>query len=146
MASLNHDSELMMQHVAAVAVPNSSRFVTVKNHDGSPMVFSLGTDKRLYLIINNRDGQRILMDFGYDLLRLDKDYKVYAFDVAQDIDSTLYIILATEDQSSGSDLIVLTPFKPEEYDMAEKSTDLRLLKMAQKGKPTKTIVKSIYMV
>lgn len=145
MASLSYDSELMTQQVAAIAVPNSSRFVTVKDEIGNPMVFSLGTDQKIYLVKTNKAGKRVLIDFG-TLLRLVDSYKVYAFDVAQNVDSTLYIILATEDPTSGSDLIVLSPFKPVDYDLSEYSTDLRVLKMPQKGTPTKTAVKAIYMV
>ncbi|KAH8152802.1 uncharacterized protein LAJ45_03027 [Morchella importuna] len=86
----------------------------------------------------------ILFDPGD--LKLDQGYKAFAFDVAQDVDSTLYIILATQTPGSGSDLLVLKPFKPVEYDMAKNTTDMSHLKMKKNGKPTMPIVKSIHMV
>lgn len=140
MLTTTYDSELMVQQVAAVAVPSCSSFFTVADENCLPMVFSVGTDQKFYLIKEDVEGAHSLSDFG-SLLRLAEDYVAHSLSVTQDADSNIFIVLAIEDKSATdadpnrmpSIVKVFRPFKPEDYDLASPSTDLSSLILPQKG-------------
>ena len=152
MLSITQDSELMVQHVAAVAVPNSSVFFTVSDKDDHPMVFSVGTDNRFYIFQQDPEGHYPLSDFG-SLLGFAEDYVAHALSVTQDAESNLYVVLAIEDNSVSdsedrkpSKIIVLKPFKPAEHDLSSSSSDLRQLIISRTGENAGLHVSSIFMV
>jgi hypothetical protein len=141
MLSTTTDSELMVQHVAAVAVPNCSTFFTVADENGLPMVFSIGTDQKFYIIKEDIQGAHILSDFG-SLLDLPEGYVAHALSVTQDADSNIYIVLAIEDSDSTtnsdpdripSTINVLKPFKPGDIDLGSPNTGLCQLLLKQTG-------------
>lgn len=137
MEYVTHDSELMMQHVAAAPVPNCSRFVVVSDEYGRAMIFSLGTDKKHYVLKLNEAGEREVVDIG-KLLRLDLDYTASAFAVSQDVATAdIYVVFAVDknDSDGESQLIVLRGFQSKEYDLAKPSTDLRVLQVPQHVSP-----------
>jgi hypothetical protein len=148
METVHHDSELMTQYVAAIAVPNSQRFVAVRDEKGYLVLFSLGTDLKIYVSKLDVSGHRVVRDFGL-MLGLPSTYEAQAFDVAQDTSSTLYIAVATARGSNKdqSDLHLLRPFKPSEADLASQSTNLKEFIMSETGggsKPSRVF--SIFMV
>lgn len=139
MNSITHDSELLSQRMAAVAVPDSSTFFTVRDENDEPLVFSLGTDKKFYMIKKNDLGQDIVRDFG-SLLHFDEDYVGHAVIVSQDSDDKLYIVVAVESDKEAkndadqkaSDVGVLKPFRPVDRDL-NSTSDLRDLIIPQSG-------------
>ncbi|KAF8243633.1 hypothetical protein K440DRAFT_561049 [Wilcoxina mikolae CBS 423.85] len=148
MEYISHDSELMNQHVAAVAVPNSSHFIAVSDEHGRAMIFSLGTDKKFYVLKQNEADQREVTDVG-KLLRLDLDYTASAFAVSQDVTTAdIYVVFAVdkEDSDGESQLIVLRGFRSKEYDLSKLSTDLRVLQIPQQSSDsTPRKISDIYM-
>lgn len=146
MDSLVYDSELLMQHVAAVPVPNSKQFVAVKDENGRLMIFSIGTDSKLYVSKIDRSGHRNVLDVG-KMLEYSADYQAQAFNVVQDPQSNLYVALATARQGHADQSLVslLAPFKPSEYDLGSPSTKLKPLVMEEK-RASYSRIYSIYMV
>ena len=152
MLSITQDSELMVQHVAAVAAPNSSIFYTVSDEDDHPIVFSVGTDNKFYMMKEDLEGHYQLSDFG-SLLGFAEDYVAHALSVMQDAQSHIYVVLAIEAKSvSGSgdrkpsEITVLKPFKAAEHDLSSPSSDLQQLILPRTGKNTTLQVSSIFMV
>jgi len=123
MATISSDSEFMTQYVAAVAIPPSSYFVTVDDGHGNPMIFSLGTDKKFHLIVNDVLGNHILVDFG---VSLGYSGDIHSFYVQQGASGMLYIVVAVADPSSttgASELVVVQPFNPSDYDLTQARLD-----------------------
>ncbi|PGH11686.1 hypothetical protein AJ79_04709 [Helicocarpus griseus UAMH5409] len=151
MVGITHDSELMMQHIAAVAVPNSSIFFTVRDENGRPEVFSMGTDKKFYVFKENVEGKYELIDLG-SLLKLEGSYVAHALSVTQDQKSSLSIILAIENKTAKatdpnrlpSDVLVLKPFQSSAYDLGNPDSDLRGLIVPQKGESPGVQVSQFY--
>lgn len=138
----------MIQHVAAVAVPPSSKFITLIDEVGMPMVISLGTDFKLHVVKTNMIGQqRKLVDLG-SLLRLADTYKASAFGISQDEDSNIYIALQTEASEGppSNRLLLVKPFKPDSFDLGSEETDLSVLIMPEVGEPSNKLITSIFMV
>lgn len=144
---VNHDSELMVQHVAAVAVPNSSLFFTVADKQGNPVVFSLGTDEKFYVIQNDAHGQKQLNDLGI-LLRLDASYVGHALSISQGPEMNLFLVLAIQsmENEGASEIIVLKPFQLSEYDLSSSGSDLSGLIIPQTGHSYNQRVKSFFSV
>ncbi|RHZ58240.1 uncharacterized protein CDV56_106126 [Aspergillus thermomutatus] len=147
MFSVNHDFELMVQHVAAVAVPKSSLFFTVADEQGNPAVFSLGTDKKFYVVQNDAYGQKQLNDLG-GLLRLDASYVGHALSVSQGPGMNLFLVLAIQstENEDASEIIVLKPFQPSEYDLSSSGSDLSGLIIPQTGQSYNQRVNSFFSV
>ncbi|KAI1169625.1 hypothetical protein F4777DRAFT_201781 [Nemania sp. FL0916] len=134
MESIHHDSEWMAQYVAAVAVPNSQRFVCVRDKNGNMMLFSLGTDSKLYVSCLDESGTRVLRDLG-QLLNLPSSYAAHAFDVVQDAASKLYITAAIAKPSdpSKSTLYLLRPLDVLKTNLFDSTLDLQPLIMDGSG-------------
>jgi hypothetical protein len=150
MASATFDSELMTQQVAAVAVPNTHAFVTVRDENGALMIFSLGSNGVFYVFKEDTSGARIMIDFGAALKIAPAT--VTAFDVTQNpVDSSLYIAAASIAPSSDelgapkTDLLILKPFSPSDVNVADPKLDLSHLIMPRTG-AGETSISSIYMV
>ncbi|RYP07931.1 hypothetical protein DL764_002202 [Monosporascus ibericus] len=147
MASVNHTSELMDLHLAAVPVPSSRRFVTVRDEFGLPMLFSAGTNGDLFTIKENSSGARTLVNLS-NAFGMPHD-RVIAFDCVQD-DATdlVYLAFATENKDGSATLHVARPFSPLVIDVEEdyKSLDLNglLMPWSDTSKALSTISK-IYM-
>ncbi|EFY95145.2 hypothetical protein X797_010128 [Metarhizium robertsii] len=132
MESVHHDSEKMSQYIAAVAVPNSRRFVSVHDNNGQLMLFSLGTDSKLYVSALDPSGNRVIRDLG-NSLGFPSAYVAHAFDVVQDAKSKLYISVAIEKSSdpSKSLLYLLQPLGAINMDFS--SPDLNLESLIMDG-------------
>jgi hypothetical protein len=120
MATLSSDSDLMTQYVAAVAVPPSSYFVAVQDGHGNPMIFSLGTDKRFHLIVDDAVGNHVLVDFAASL---GYSEEIHSFYVQQDASGLLYIVFAAGNSTNHSDLVAMQPFNPVDYDLSHAHLD-----------------------
>ncbi|KZF24922.1 hypothetical protein L228DRAFT_58472 [Xylona heveae TC161] len=153
MYSVTHDSELMVQQVAAVAVPNSSFFSTVSDENGHPMVFSIGNDKKFYIFKEATEGHYLLSDFGL-LLGFNENYIAHALSVSQDASLNLFVILAIEDSNASSSddrkpslPYVLKPFSPANYDLLDPAnSDLRQLILPQKGDDSGLRISTIFTI
>ncbi|KAL8710271.1 MAG: hypothetical protein Q9225_007311 [Loekoesia sp. 1 TL-2023] len=152
MATITYDAELMTQQVAAIAVPNSKKFVCANDENGKIMIFSLGTDAVFYLCKEDATGSRRMINLNAALKR--NEAKVTAFDVVQNVsDLTLYIVAALETSTSGlgaplatqTDLLVLKPFKPEDVDMSTLEVDLSGYIMNRAGGAEPKNISAIYM-
>lgn len=146
MAVLTQSSELITHQVAATPLPNSSAFVTVRDEDGLPLVFSIGNNGILYALKENETGARVLINlnvaFGIP------DLEVTSFDVTQDWDNNLFMAIAHSvvEGSEKSPMIITIPFSPKELDVtAEEELELSHLKMPEGG-GTATSIEKIYMV
>jgi len=109
MITIAQDSEFMTNLLPANPVPAGKRFATFQDHNGSAAVFSLGEDAILNLIIS-LNGFPALLDFG-SLCKFSG--KVLAFDVQQNSDTTLSIVVATYASSTLCNLYVLVGMMPE---------------------------------
>lgn len=117
MTTISSDSELMTQYVSALAVPPSSYFTAVVDGQGRPMIFSLGTDKKFHLIVDDAVGNHILVDFG---AAIGHSGNVHSFDVKQDAAGLIYVVAAVSGTTtSASDIVVLKPFNPVDYDLTQ---------------------------
>ncbi len=132
MATAPFDSELMTQQVAAVAVPQSHAFSTVRDENGALMMFSLGTNGVLYVFKDDVNGARVMVDLGA-ALGLPSGSSVTAFDVTQNpADSTLYLVVAAKTPSPQAgvgaapqtDLLVLKPIAPSVIDITQPALNL----------------------
>ncbi|KAF1948932.1 hypothetical protein CC80DRAFT_582168 [Byssothecium circinans] len=99
MATVTFDSELMQHYVAAVSVPDSSRFMTVTDSSKAPMTFSVGNDKTLYLIKTGSSGANELINFGQKL-GYDETIDFLDFGLSQSSDGSLYMALVIQDQGT----------------------------------------------
>lgn len=146
MNSVAHDSELLTHHVAAVAVPGSMRFIAVRDENNLLMIFSIGTDSKIYVSKINQSGQRIVCDFG-QMLGLSDKYRGHAIDVTQDpASSTLFIAVATSLLSGdGSAMYILRPFRPSEADLGSPITRLTDFIIPESGGRVNPRIFSIYM-
>lgn len=80
MDSLHHDSEWMTQQIAAQAVPQARHFVAVHDENGQLILFSLGTDSKLYVSSLDASGNRVVLDLGA-MLGFEETYAGHAFGV-----------------------------------------------------------------
>lgn len=156
MATAPFDAELMTQQVAAVAVPNSHAFSTVRDEKGALMIFSLGTNGVFYVFKEDADGARVMLDFG-GMLKLPSG-SVTAFDVTQNpVDSTLYIAVAAVAPSNkgnkdsdatdaaNTNLVVMKPFSPSVIDVTQANLDLTAYIIPRTGTGA-TSISGIFMV
>lgn len=136
METIVHDSELLTHHVAAVAVPDSRRFIAVRDENGLLMLFSIGTDEKIHVSKITPSGQRLVLEFGL-MLGLDDQYCAHAVDVVQDAASSmLYIAVATSlPAGPGSEVHILPPFTPREADLGSPSTRLTGFLIPETGSP-----------
>ncbi|KAI9930163.1 hypothetical protein MW887_011973 [Aspergillus wentii] len=133
METIQHDSELMTQYVAAVSVPNARRFVAVHDKNGQLMLFSLGTDSKLYVSSLDQSGNRVVRDLGL-MLGFASSYTGHAFDVVQDAESKLYVAVAIAGSNASRSLLyLLRPFEPREVDLSSSSFNLKPFIMAGSG-------------
>ncbi|RYP05955.1 hypothetical protein DL764_003459 [Monosporascus ibericus] len=115
MASVAVDSELMTQYVAAVPVPNSSRFFTVRDERGLPLLFSLSNTGVLFAFKENESGARIMLDmsaaFGV------QGNRVVTFNVIQEMvtDFIFFCFAYVKDPNASGEetsLVFSRPFVP----------------------------------
>ena len=132
MATAPFDAELMTEQVAAVAVPQSHAFSTVRDENGALMMFSLGTNGVFYAFKDDANGARVMVDLGAALGL--PSGSVTAFDVTQNpADSTLYIVVAAKTLSTEAragaapqtDLLVLKPIAPSVIDVTQPALNLK---------------------
>ncbi|KAL9584262.1 MAG: hypothetical protein Q9203_004732 [Teloschistes exilis] len=144
MASLTYDSELMNRQVAAIAVPKSHNFTSANDETSKLMIFSLGTEGVIYLYKEDHTGSQVIINLSSALKVAPAQVK--AFDVVQKpSDLTLYITLATMNPgTTGTDLLVLKPFKPTDVDLTSPSLDLSGCIMPRAG-AGQTSISAIYM-
>lgn len=126
METLQHDSEWMTQYIAAQAVPSSRNFAAVHDKNGQLMLFSLGTDSKLYVSSLDASGSRVVLDLG-DMLGFASTYTGHAFGIMQDRSTKLYLVvaIASDSASSKSSVYLLRPFEPGDVDFSSASTNLR---------------------
>ena len=133
MATAPFDAELMTQQVAAVAVPQSHAFSTVRDENGALMMFSLGTNGVFYVFKDDANGARVMVDLGA-ALGLPSGSSVTAFDITQSpTDSTLYLAVAAKTPSAQAragaapqtDLLVLKPIATSVIDVTQPALNLK---------------------
>jgi hypothetical protein len=139
-----------VQQIAAVAVPNSSLFHTVADENGRPMVFSVGTDKKFYVLKEDIEGHCLISDLE-SMLRLPAAYAAQVLSVTQDRASNIFVALAIEDQGSSAErkpsiIYILQPFKPQDQNLSDATANLSSLIIPQKGANTGLQVSSIFTV
>jgi hypothetical protein len=101
-------NEFMTNLLPANPVPAGKRFATFQDQDTNPAVFSLGEDAVLNLIIT-QNGFPTLLDFG----GLSKFAgKVLSFDVQQNKDTSLSIVVATDAGNNLCNVYVLVGMLP----------------------------------
>lgn len=146
MTKIKASAELISHSIPAVALPNSSLFVTVRDEAGNPLIFSLGTNGVFYCFKENSEGLRVLFDLN-KAFALPDGVKATAFDVSQGTDDRLYLAFAFESSSDNvTPLIVTHPFSPASIDVAAgEKLDLKMLVMPEGG-ATHTSIQKIYMV
>ncbi|KAF1829335.1 hypothetical protein BDW02DRAFT_602640 [Decorospora gaudefroyi] len=113
MGSVKISSELMTQHVAAVPVPHSSQFFTVRDENGAPLLFSLGSNGVLFALKENQSGFRVRLDLNAAFGIYGK--KVVTFSVVQETPTeNLYLGFAYKNSNDGDEttLIMCRPFHP----------------------------------
>jgi hypothetical protein len=108
MITITQDSEFMTNLLPANPVPAGKRFATFQDQDTNPAVFSLGEDAVLNLIIT-QNGFPTLLDFG-SLCNFSG--KILAFDVQQNNDTSLSIVVATDAGHSLCNVYVLVNMLP----------------------------------
>ncbi len=124
MATAPFDAELMTQQVAAIAVPPSHDFSAVRDEKGALMMFSLGINGVFYVVKDDANGARVMVDLGAALGL--PPGSVTAFAVTQSpTDSTLYLVVAAVTTSTAqTDLFVLKPFAPSVIDVTQPTLNL----------------------
>lgn len=108
MITVTQDSEFMTNLLAANPVPAGKRFIAIQDKDANPAVFALGQDSVLNLIIN-QNGAPSRIDFGA-LCKFSG--KILAFDVQQNIDNSLSIVVASDAGNNLSNIYVLNNVMP----------------------------------
>jgi hypothetical protein len=146
MQSISHDSEWMKQYIAAVSIPNSHRFVCVHDANGAMMLFSLGTNDKLYVSAIDPAGSRVVQDLGQQV-GFPSSYKASAFDVVQDVGSKLYIAMAIQKPSDASKsyLYLLRPIDVKNVDFSSRALNLQPYVMNGSGEDSPKVMK-IFMV
>lgn len=137
---LSYDAELMRHQAPAIPVSPSRSFSVILDEHHRPIVFSIGTDKKFYLIMSDDKGVNILYDLGG---RLGFSTDAQAFAVTQLPDLTILVAFAmTHDKNhTEGDLYVLGPLKPAELLKADKSSPRRTM-----GQEPHIIFDKIYLV
>ncbi|KAF1836044.1 hypothetical protein BDW02DRAFT_617069 [Decorospora gaudefroyi] len=146
MTKVKASAELITHTIPAVALPNSSLFVTVRDEAGNPLIFSLGTNGVFYCFKeDSRDGLRVLFNLN-KAFGVPDGVKTTAFDVSQGTDDRLYLAFAFETSNeSKTPLIVTYPFSPAAIDVAV-GEDLNLENLIlPEGGGTHTSIQKIYM-
>ncbi|KAI5461885.1 hypothetical protein BGZ63DRAFT_424737 [Mariannaea sp. PMI_226] len=103
MITVTQDSEFMTNLLAANPVPAGQRFVAFRDKDANPAVFALGQDSVLNLIIN-QNGRPSRVDFGALCKFVGK---ILAFEVQQNLDNSLSIVVATDAGNKLSSIYIL---------------------------------------
>jgi len=98
----------MTNLLSANPVPAGKRFIAFQDQDNNPAVFSLGQDSTLNLIITQH-GTPTRVDFGA-LCKFSG--KVLAFDVQQNLDTSLSIVAATDAGNNLCNVYVLVNMMP----------------------------------
>lgn len=108
MITISQDSEFMTNLLPANPVPAGKQFFAFQDQNSNPAVFSLGEDNILNLITTkNRITSRV--DFGA-LCKLSG--KVLAFDIQQNPDNSLSIVVATDAGGSHCNVYTLLNMLP----------------------------------
>jgi hypothetical protein len=106
--SIAQDSEFMTNLLPANPVPAGKRFVAFQDQFENPAVLALGEDSKLNLIITDNETPT-LVDFGA-LCKFSGT--ILAFDIHQNADSTLYIVVASDAGNNKSNLYIVNNLSP----------------------------------
>jgi len=140
MAKVEYDSELMTQQIAAVPIPPTKRFVALSDHEGSPIIISVGNNGTLYAIKEDISNSRALVDlsaaFGIS------GHKIVAFDCRFNEKNSMVYLCFAYDAGEDTKLVVLKPFQPIALDDV---TTLKDLMIPFTGR-MKTNISRIFMV
>ncbi|KAE9371700.1 hypothetical protein N431DRAFT_559154 [Stipitochalara longipes BDJ] len=149
MATITYDAELMIQQVAAVAVPNTHSFVTIRDENGALMVFTVGSNGVFYVFKEDLTGALITINLSATLKIAPAI--VTAFDVTQSpVNNTIYLTAASVRPGAGrfnepiTDLLVLRPFDPSDINVNDSNLDLSHLIMPRTG-AGRTSISAIFM-
>ncbi|KAI1331436.1 hypothetical protein F5Y16DRAFT_422964 [Xylariaceae sp. FL0255] len=113
MISIKQDSELMTNYIPANPVTAGERFVGFYDESSRPACFSLSSDKKFNLVIQN-EGAATLVDFG---VQNGFDSNFQAFHVQQGADKKLDICAAYDDDNGTSGFFILHQIYP--HDLLE---------------------------
>ncbi len=101
-------SELMENHLAATAVDESYHIAAVVDANGDPMLFSIGSDRKLYLIVKASGSPT-----GWaqtDLaVPLGSSYQAAAFAVSQAPDGRINLAVAVQRPGASATTVYVTP-------------------------------------
>jgi hypothetical protein len=135
MISIKQDSELMINYIPANPVAAGEHFVSIHDERSRPACFSMSSDKKLNLVIEN-DGAVVLTDFG---AHIGITGDVQAFDAQQGNDLKLDICVAFVGDNSTSSFILIHQIRPR--DLLNSISDVKIIKGS--GLPT---VHHLFMV
>ncbi len=148
MATAPFDAELMTQQVAATSLPKSDWFSTVRDEHGGLMMFGLSQSGMFYVLKDDANGSRVLVDLGAVLGLPNGSVTVFAT-TQHHINSTVYLVAATTtttaDGGRQTELIVLKPFAPSAIDVNQPTPKLDLSVIPNVG-ANPTSVAWIYFV
>ncbi|KAK3167007.1 hypothetical protein OEA41_010132 [Lepraria neglecta] len=115
MTKVIQEAELMEQWLPAKPIADMEAFYIVYDNNRSPMVFSIGSEGKLYLIKKNAKGVNELLELS-SKFNVPKNHRAVALNVTQDSQLMTCIAFATEEKGKASSLNIVLPFKPSNID------------------------------
>ena len=103
MTKVTQDAELMEQWLPAKPIADTEGFYVVYDNNRSPMVFSIGSEGKRYLIKKNAKGVNELLELS-SKFNVPKNHRAVALNVTQDSQLMTCIAFATEEKGKASSL------------------------------------------
>ena len=130
MTKVTQDAELMEQWLPAKSIADTEGFYVVYDNNRSPMVFSIGSEGKLYLVKKDVKDVNELLELS-SKFNVPKSHHAVALNVTQDSQLMTCIAFATEEKGKASSLNVVRSFKPSDIDWSLADLSSWLLKPNQ---------------
>lgn len=143
MANIKVDSELMLHMMAAEPITSTRRFISVRDSEQRPLLFSISSEGQFIAIKHNGSGSNVQINLG-DILGLRGQVDAFSVTQSSNAEGTLFIAFATKESEKSSHLHVLKPMKPSDLSLSNDELRGKLLLAPQQ--PTNARISQLHMV
>jgi hypothetical protein len=142
MAQVHVDSEPLLHCMPASVFNSSFKFTAVLDESSKPLIFTVGQDKRFYVLKENQRGSFVQIDLT-DKLGISGEVDAFAITQSTSTSRTLFIAAATRSESGDTKLYVLEPIVPAGL---TPEANLRRKLLLNADPPTSICISKMYIV
>lgn len=133
----------MLHMMPAEPISSTRRFISVRDEEGRPLLFSTSTSGQFIVIKANGEGSNIQVNLG-DILGLKGEVDAFNVTQSSNAEGTLFITFATKESAKSSHLHVLKPMKPRDLNLSD--DELRSKVLLAVEQPKNARIKELHMV